>query len=213
MASTKKPTSPETEASTPAWESPWPYDVPPSSPGATGGGRGDRVSGIAGSPPLRVTRRKVFGAAIAGWGAFAAAGGVGALALVRFLFPNTSFEPPQIFKTAPKETFAPETVDETWKDAGVWVVNTEGRIMAISTVCTHLGCTPNWLPGEKKFKCPCHGSGYYINGVNFEGPTPRPLERFAVTVDPTDGMVVVDKTLKCQVEQGTCEAAQYFLPA
>ena len=52
-------------------------------------------------------------------------------------------------------------------------------------MCTHLGCTPNWLSEENKFKCPCHGSGYYMNGVNFEGPTPRPLERFAVTVDPT----------------------------
>ena len=36
---------------------------------------------------------------------------------------------------------------------------------------------PNWLDGEQKFKCPCHGSGFYMTGVNFEGPAPRPLER------------------------------------
>ena len=39
-------------------------------------------------------------------------------------------------------------------------------------VCTHLGCTPNWLEAEQKFKCPCHGSGFYKDGINFEGPAP-----------------------------------------
>ena len=46
---------------------------------------------------------------------------------------------------------------------------------ALSTVCTHLGCTPNWLPVESKFKCPCHGSGFRMTGIHFEGPAPRPL--------------------------------------
>jgi cytochrome b6-f complex iron-sulfur subunit len=196
------------------WGSPWPYDFPAAGTAPTSAAKARRATGPQ-EPraPLTVTRREAFGAVLAGWGAFLAAGGVGTLGLVRFLFPNVSFEPPQIFKTAPSEAFGPETVDETWKSNGVWIANTEGRILAISTVCTHLGCTPNWLSGEKKFKCPCHGSGYYINGVNFEGPTPRPLERFAVSVDPVDGMIVVDKTRKCQVEQGTCEAPTFFLPA
>jgi cytochrome b6-f complex iron-sulfur subunit len=161
---------------------------------------------------MTVTRRNVFVGAMAGWGLFAAAGGIASLGLVRFLFPNTSFEPPQVFRTAEPSKFGAGTVDETWKEQGVWIVNTGGRIMAISTVCTHLGCTPNWLSGEQKFKCPCHGSGYYINGVNFEGPTPRPLERFAVSVGP-DGLLQVDKNVKCQVEKGTCEASQFWIPA
>jgi cytochrome b6-f complex iron-sulfur subunit len=58
-----------------------------------------------------------------------------------------------------------------------------------------LGCTPNWLETEQKYKCPCHGSGYYINGVNFEGPTPRPLERFRIYFDAT-GNIIVDKSKK-----------------
>jgi nitrite reductase/ring-hydroxylating ferredoxin subunit len=45
---------------------------------------------------------------------------------------------------------------------------------ALFTICTHLGCTPNYLSAENKFKCPCHGSGYRLTGVNFEGPAPRP---------------------------------------
>jgi len=194
------------------WPSPWPYDFPvegkvPSAP--------DKVARVAGAeaPKLTLTRRNLFSTAMLGWGAFATAGGVGTLGLVRFLFPNVSFEPAQVFRTAPVEKFAKDTVDESWKESNaVWIVNTEGRIVAISTVCTHLGCTPNWLASESKFKCPCHGSGYYMNGVNFEGPTPRPLERFKVTVDAA-GFLWVDKTLKCQVEQQTCDAGAFYIQA
>ena len=67
---------------------------------------------------------------------------------------------------------------------GVWIVNVEyngqQEICALKSVCTHLGCTPNWLEAEQKFKCPCHGSGFYKDGINFEGPAPRPLERYAI---------------------------------
>ena len=62
---------------------------------------------------------------------------------------------------------------------------------------------PDRNPGDKaaeaKFKCPCHGSGFYISGVNFEGPAPRPLERFKVAVNDA-GEIVVDKSQKFQEE-------------
>jgi cytochrome b6-f complex iron-sulfur subunit len=196
------------------WPSPWPYDFPVATKVPSAPDKVARVTGTEPAAPVTVTRRDLFGAALLGWGAFATAGGIGTLGMVRFLFPNVSFEPPQLFRTAPKAKFAPSTVDETWKESNaVWISNVDGKIIAISTVCTHLGCTPNWLGSENKFKCPCHGSGYYMNGVNFEGPTPRPLERFHVYVDPADGYVWVDKTQKCQVELGTCDAANFFLPA
>jgi cytochrome b6-f complex iron-sulfur subunit len=206
------PATPDKQASVQQWPSPWPYDFPVEGDAKTAQDKAARVAGIEEiEPPLRMTRRDAFVAVIAGWGAFAAAGGLGTLGTVRFLFPNTSFEPPQVFKTEAPDKFSPNTVDETWKERGVWMANSGGRILAISTVCTHLGCTPNWLEGEKKFKCPCHGSGYYINGVNFEGPTPRPLERYKVSVDAVDGKIIVDKTVKCRVEQGTCESGDFWL--
>ena len=94
-------------------------------------------------------------------------------------------------------------VDERFKETrGVWVVNQEGRLYALIAICTHLGCPPNWLTEQNKFKCPCHGSGYYKNGVNFEGPTPRPLERAAISVDPQDGQLVIDKGRKFLFEAG-----------
>ena len=61
----------------------------------------------------------------------------------------------------------------------------------ISAICTHLGCTPDWKEAENKFKCPCHGSGYDSEGINFEGPAPRPMDRAHVELDPS-GEIVVD---------------------
>src|SRR5438128_2365863 len=192
------------------WPSPWPYDFPvegkvPSAP--------DKVARVSGTeaPQLTLTRRNLFSAAMLGWGAFATAGGVGTLGMVRFLFPNVSFEPPQLFRTAPPSKFPANNVDETWKESNaVWMVNVDNKILAISTVCTHLGCTPNWLQAENKFKCPCHGSGYYMNGVNFEGPTPRPLERHAMYLDP-DGFIVVDKTKVFRSELGEWDNPESFI--
>ena len=82
--------------------------------------------------------------------------------------------------------------------------------LVIIGVCTHLGCTPNWLEAEQKFKCPCHGSGYYKTGVNFEGPTPRPLERYAISL-ADDGQILVDKSRKFQEEKGEWDNPAAFL--
>ena len=96
---------------------------------------------------------------------------------------------------------------------GVWIVNAEyngqQEIFALKSVCTHLGCTPNWLEAAGKFKCPCHGSGFYITGVNFEGPAPRPLERWAISLGD-DGQLVVDKSKKFQKELGQWDNPDSF---
>ncbi len=143
------------------------------------------------------------------WTAFTASAGAFTLGLARFMMPNVLVEPPSTFKVGPPSDYPPGTVSTKWKaQFAVWLVHAEyegkSLIYALSTVCTHLGCTPNWLEGEQKFKCPCHGSGFYINGINFEGPAPRPLERHAIRVAP-DGMLEVDKSRKFQQELGQWE--------
>jgi cytochrome b6-f complex iron-sulfur subunit len=139
-----------------------------------------------------VDRREFISWFWLGWITFSVAVGAIASLLGRFLFPNVLFEKLSHFKAGPPSEF-PLGVDERFKDAwSVWIVRTQDGLFALSTVCTHLGCTPNWLPAESKFKCPCHGSGYRITGLNFEGPAPRPLERFAVSLDD-NGNVRVDK--------------------
>src|SRR5258707_7554009 len=111
------------------------------------------------------------------WVAFAAAATSGLIATARSLFPNVLFEPPQSFKAGFPGEYNVGEVDVRWKDAfGVWIVRVPDGFYALISVCTHLGCSPNWLPAENKFKCPCHGSGFYMSGADFERPAPRPLE-------------------------------------
>ena len=146
-----------------------------------------------------------------GWLAFSAATGGFFVVMIRFLFPNVLFEPPQSFKIGYPEEFVPGNVDIRFKKKyNIWVVRNEVSIYALSTVCTHLGCTPNWLAAEQKFKCPCHGSGFRSSGINFEGPAPRPLERFIIYL-AADGQIVVDKTKSFKFEKGEWEREESFL--
>jgi len=155
--------------------------------------------------PDLASRREVMWMA-AGWGLFSFATLTETAMLVSFLFPRAPFDPAQVFKIGAPEQFLPNTVSEAFKKSNqVWICNEEyngKRILyALSTICTHLGCTPNWLEADQKFKCPCHGSGFYPTGINFEGPAPRPLERFMMFIGD-DGQVNVDKTKKFQQEKG-----------
>ena len=148
-----------------------------------------------------------LGSAMAmGFTALSVTVGLFTLGLARFLFPNVLAEPPSKFKVGFKDGFPQGKVETKYvAQYGVWVVNGDfqgqQQIYALKTVCTHLGCTPSWLEAEQKFKCPCHGSGFYKDGVNFEGPAPRPLERYAIrTAD--DGQLEIDKSKAFQEELG-----------
>ena len=146
-----------------------------------------------------------------GWAAFVTVlGGYGAM-ILRYLFPNVLFEPKQTFRAGRPEEYAIGEVSERFKDLyGVWIVRDSEKIVALATICTHLGCTPNWMSNENKFKCPCHGSGFYKTGINFEGPAPRPLERYKITLSD-DGEIVIDKTQKFQQEKGEWKDPDSFL--
>ncbi|MFQ6676148.1 MAG: ubiquinol-cytochrome c reductase iron-sulfur subunit [Fidelibacterota bacterium] len=161
-----------------------------------------RASVGKGTIPEAMTRRSFFSWLTVAWVAFAAATGAFLTMIVRFMFPNVLFEPPQTFKIGFPDEYKVGEVDRRWKKRyGIWVIRTPEFIYALSTVCTHLGCTPNWLENEQKFKCPCHGSGFRKSGINFEGPAPRPLERFRIVL-ADDGQIQVDKTKKYQYEKG-----------
>jgi cytochrome b6-f complex iron-sulfur subunit len=129
------------------------------------------------------------------------------LGTLRFMFPNVLSEPPSKFKAGFPGEYEPETVVTRYKDSEhTWIVrhkyDEQGDILyALDATCTHLGCTPNWLEREQKFKCPCHGSGFHISGVNYEGPAPRPLERVAIGIED-DGQIFVDKSKHFREELG-----------
>jgi cytochrome b6-f complex iron-sulfur subunit len=161
-------------------------------------------------------------------GGFAAAGAslFGGIEVLRFMFPQASSNAPALFKTS--FTFAQLTggvvggkavtpvnvLSET--DKRVTVVLDDAGIYAVYLVCTHLGCTPNYVTDvttgsgvspsvaeargvrtsdqrlPNGWACPCHGSRYFIDSTNFYGPAPRPMDWVNIEVTP-DGYFAVDR--------------------
>jgi cytochrome b6-f complex iron-sulfur subunit len=62
----------------------------------------------------------------------------------------------------------------------------DGRWIALSAVCTHLGCTVKYEPEMDRIHCACHGGVYNAyTGANVSGPPPKPLKTFKVAVSDT----------------------------
>jgi cytochrome b6-f complex iron-sulfur subunit len=113
------------------------------------------------------------------------------LMFLRFFLPRSILEPSSKFSVGFPADYA-LGVDTKWQQQyRIWVDKTSDRIFVIYARCTHLGCTPDWKASENKFKCPCHGSGYDSEAINFEGPAPRPMDRAHVELD-AEGQIVVD---------------------
>ncbi len=134
------------------------------------------------------TRRRLIWTCVVGYL------GVNFLMFLRFFFPRTLFEPKTVFRIGYPSDFGFGVDTKFQKDYRIWVVRNAERLFVIYARCTHLGCTPDWKPSENKFKCPCHGSGYDSEGINFEGPAPRPMDRAKVEVD-AEGQIVVDTSV------------------
>ncbi|MBI4383301.1 MAG: ubiquinol-cytochrome c reductase iron-sulfur subunit [Nitrospinae bacterium] len=155
------------------------------------------------------SRRDFF--SLAGWAGFVATVGLSSLYFLRLLFPRVLFEPSPMFKAGKPDDYTVGEVSVKWiKDERVWIVREPTGIYAILAICTHLGCTPNWLKSEGKYKCPCHGSGFTMNGVNFEGPAPRALERLKISLAP-DGQILIDKSKKFLYEKGEWDKSEAIL--
>ena len=156
---------------------------------AVGTSKAAAAGGVATAGPEdtdidRVRRRFV-------WSCVAAFLGAWFIAFFRFFLPRTLFEPSTVFKIGAPSDYA-LGIDEKWlQKYRIWVDRRPDRLFIIYARCTHLGCTPDWKPAEHKFKCPCHGSGYDDEGINFEGPAPRPMDRAHIEIAP-DGQILVD---------------------
>ena len=155
------------------------------------------------TPPDKM-RRRIIWASI--WGYL----GVNFLMFLRFFFPRTLFEPESVFPVGYPTDFTLGVETKFQKQYRIWVVKEPDKLFVIYARCTHLGCTPDWKASENKFKCPCHGSGFYKSGVNFEGPAPRPLERARIVL-ADDGQILVDKSVKFQQEKGEWDKPEAFL--
>jgi cytochrome b6-f complex iron-sulfur subunit len=165
-----------------------------------------------GTSESSVTRREMLekGLSVAGWGALFSLTGAGTVELVRFFAPSVVFHPPSTYEIGTVDDFNgagdPDahgviSVESKWKkDHRFFIVREPTRIYSLFARCTHLGCTVNWFPGLGIFKCPCHGSQFYSNGVNFAGPAPRPLDRLKIFAN-SRGNLVVDTSAVFDIDE------------
>ncbi len=165
----------------------------------------DRIRSAVQSPSILspASRREFLQKCLSagGWGALFTCTGAAAYESVKFFFPSVVFHPPSQFRIGPVTEFTTEgsadtygviTVDDRFKtEHRFFVVRETSRIYALYARCTHLGCTVNWFPGIKTFKCPCHGSEFHSDGRQFAGPAPRPLDRLSISQD-MEGFILVD---------------------
>ena len=134
-----------------------------------------------------VARRRFLAAVGAG------ALGVGAIGAtittLRFIEPTVLYEQDKRITVGPPEEIAVGTV-LVLANGHVFLLRTVAGFIALSTVCTHLGCIVRQDPETNGFACPCHGSRFYAAGTVRLGPADRPLRRHAISVER--GLLVVD---------------------
>ncbi len=132
-------------------------------------------------------------------GALGIAGLGGAALTYQYFSPNVLFEPSTTFRAGNPDLFPANSVTFL-QDQQVYIVRTPDGFYAVSAVCTHLGCVTQWKPEANMIACPCHGSKFESNGKKIEGPAPRPLPHFSVTLT-ADGELLVDKLQLIKADQ------------
>ncbi len=154
----------------------------------------------------RLGRRTVSALIAVGLTAATVAAALWTAAIGRFFVPPASAAQRRRIRIGRPAEYAADSVDARFAaELGLWIVcESQGecrRLTALRTKCTHLGCITVWRAAERMFKCPCHGSGFRIDGVNVEGPAPRPLERCGISLTG-DGELEVDLGQTFRAEKG-----------
>lgn len=145
----------------------------------------------------QVGRRRFLSAGIAAIGALISAGfGIPAIAYI--IAPalkraqaaewlrlgaaaKVELDTPTLFKTR-VERKAGWIVDE--EEISVYLLTSNGRdFIAMSNICTHLGCRVRWIAAQEQFFCPCHNAAFDKFGEVASGPPPKALDRFEVKVE------------------------------
>lgn len=96
---------------------------------------------------------------------------------------------PTLFKTVIETQTGWINAEE---ELSAYVLTENGQdFIAMSNICTHLGCRVRWIPDKEGFYCPCHNGVFAKDGAVLSGPPPRPLDRFESKVE--DGVLFVKR--------------------
>ncbi len=135
--------------------------------------------------PINKLRRRIV------WGAIGSYLTANFVMFLRYFFPRVLFEPNTIHNIGYPTDFD-IGVNQQYKQAyRIWVVRMPPKLYVIYAKCTHLGCTPDWIPSQHIYHCPCHGSEYTESGINFAGPAPRPMDRCHIDLN-AQGQIIVN---------------------
>jgi cytochrome b6-f complex iron-sulfur subunit len=157
----------------------------------------DKTPGLPSEKPPSFSRRHFF--ELIGIGAIGVTAAGSIVLSGEYLSPNVVKEPPTRFKAGPPENYPPGSVTLN-KEHKVFIVRAkEGYFYTLSAVCPHLGCIANWKAEDGIVACPCHGSKFDREGNVIAGPAPRPLLRFAMSLDD-QGQLVVDTSVVVREE-------------
>lgn len=156
----------------------------------------------AGLQPERVSRRRFLTYTIASVGGFLASGVLFPMVRMAVDPMLTRGEEGDFVKVGPVDKYSEVPTEEeftkpikdgwyeTEQKLTAWITrDANGEILALSPVCTHLGCTVNWEGGghENHYFCPCHFGLYYKNGLNVPNtPPPEPLDKYEYKIIDND---------------------------
>jgi len=135
--------------------------------------------------PPRVSRRSFL--SLASLGSFFVAIGTAAVGMLRLPNPAVLPGPVRRFKLGPPEQFSAGS-ETPFADQNLVLFRDDEGFYAISSTCTHLGCTV--ARSKDGFACPCHGSRFNSQGRVVGGPAPRPLPWLEVSRAANGDLIV-----------------------
>ncbi len=88
---------------------------------------------------------------------------------------------PTLFKVKIEQATGWITNEE---ELSLYILTDNGRdYVAMSNICTHLGCRVRWIAEKNQFFCPCHNGVFSKTGEVISGPPPKPLNRYQVKIE------------------------------
>jgi cytochrome b6-f complex iron-sulfur subunit len=122
--------------------------------------------------------------------------------LAAVVYPIVEFLIPPTVAEAQQDSVLAATIHEVKNNSGkifkfgsrpaILVRTANGELRAFSATCTHLDCTVQYRDDVQHIWCACHNGHYDLNGINVDGPPPRPLEQYSVNTKGDD--VIVTRT-------------------
>jgi cytochrome b6-f complex iron-sulfur subunit len=166
--------------------------------GAAGGATVTDPSADAAAAAVARTRRRRFSRRLAirwaGWGSVLLVVAGWANGFLSFFYPNKTGAFGGTITAGSVEELKVGDVKSV-ADGKFYVTRVPEGFIALWWKCPHLGCTVPWrendpvMPGDEgfaqkgRFNCPCHGSIYNRYGQIIQGPAPRPMDRFPLTIE------------------------------